>query len=60
MFQNDMEKQNPYQSKVDVEALNRRRRRFLIRCTIHHICQEQWRQYARKCACVYDIRNVKN
>jgi hypothetical protein len=27
---------------------------------VHHICQGQWRQYARKCACVYDIRNVKN
>jgi hypothetical protein len=25
-----------------------------------HVCQGQWRQYASKCACVYDIWNVKN
>jgi len=44
--------------KFDGHALNRRRRRSLFWCTIHHICQGQWRQYARKCACVYDIWNV--
>jgi len=52
MYHNVVEKRNPYQSK------NRRRRRFLLRCTIHHICQGQWRKYARKCACDYDIWNV--
>jgi hypothetical protein len=46
--------------KIDADALNRRRRRFLRRCPIRHICQGQWRHYARKCACVYDVWNVKN
>jgi hypothetical protein len=41
--------------KFDAHALNRRRRRLLLCTIIHHICQGQWRQYARKCACVYDI-----
>jgi hypothetical protein len=27
--------------KFDANALNRRRRRFPLRCTIHHICQRQ-------------------
>jgi len=44
--------------KVDADALNRRRRQFLLRCTVHRICQGQWRQYARKCLCVYDTWNV--
>jgi hypothetical protein len=37
----------------DADAFNRRRHRFLLRCTIHHICQGHW-------AWVYDIWNVKN
>jgi hypothetical protein len=32
--------------KVDADALYRRRRRFLLRCTIHHISQGMWRHYA--------------
>jgi len=46
--------------KFDADALNRRRRRFLLRCTIHHICQGEWRHYARNCSYVYDIWYVKN
>jgi len=40
-FHNDMEKKIHISLKVDADALNRRRRRFLLRCTIHHICQGQ-------------------
>jgi len=29
--------------KVDADALNRRRCRFLLRCTTYHICQGHWR-----------------
>jgi len=46
-FHNDMGKRNPYQSEI-------RRRRpeptpasFFLWCTIHHICEGQWRQCAR-------------
>jgi len=45
--------------KIDADALKRRRRPFLLRYTIYHICQRQGRQYATKCACIYDIWNVK-
>jgi hypothetical protein len=41
--------------KIDADDLNRRRRRFCVRRTIHHMNQEQIRQYAGKCACVYGI-----
>jgi len=34
---------------LDADALKQRRRWLLLRCTLHHICQGQWRQYARKC-----------
>jgi len=34
--------------KIDANALNQRRSWFLLRCTIHHICQGEWRQYARR------------
>jgi len=46
--------------KIDADALNRRWCRFYIRRTIHHIYQEQWRQYSGKCACVYGICSAKN
>jgi hypothetical protein len=35
-FHKDMEKRNTYQLKVAAEALNRRRRRFILRFTIYH------------------------
>jgi len=38
-FHNVTEKPNPHQSK----SWHRRRRRFLLRCTIYHTCQGQWR-----------------
>jgi hypothetical protein len=40
-FHNVVEKRNPYQSKVDANALNRRRRRFCVRRTTYHIDQGQ-------------------
>jgi hypothetical protein len=46
--------------KFDAHSLNRRRLRFLLLCTMYHICQGQWRQDGRKCACIYDIWNEKN
>jgi hypothetical protein len=46
--------------KVDADTLNRRRRRFCVRRKIYHIYQGQRRQYAAKCACVYDVCSVKN
>jgi hypothetical protein len=45
--------------KVDVDALNRRRRSFCFGRTIY-IPQGQWRWYACKCACVYGVCSVKN
>jgi len=30
--------------KIEADALNRRRRHFCVRRTIHHIYQGQWRQ----------------
>jgi hypothetical protein len=44
----------------DADALIRRRRRFLLRYKIQHICQGQLKHYDRKCACAYDRCNLKN
>jgi len=44
--------------KANADALNRRRCGFLLRCKIRHIRRGEWRRYARKCACVYNIWNV--
>jgi hypothetical protein len=38
---NDVDKRNPYEYKVDAEALNRHRRRFSVRPAIYHIYQGQ-------------------
>jgi hypothetical protein len=46
--------------KIDADALNRRRRRFCVRRKVYHIYQEQRREYAGKCACVYGVCSVKN
>jgi hypothetical protein len=43
---------------LKVGAMNRRRRRFFS--GVQHICQGQWRQYARMCPSVYNIWTVKN
>jgi hypothetical protein len=46
---------------IDADSLNRRRRRFYVqRTVVYYIYQGQWRQYAGRCACVYDKRSVKN
>jgi hypothetical protein len=41
--------------KIDADALNRRWRRFCVRRTVYHIYQGQWRQYAGKCTCRYEV-----
>jgi hypothetical protein len=46
--------------KIDADALNRRRRRFWVRCKIYQIYQGQQRWYPDKCACVYSTGSVKN
>jgi hypothetical protein len=59
-FHNVVEKQNPYNLKIDADALNRGRRRFCIRRKVYHIYQVQWMQYAGNFACVYGLCSVKN
>jgi hypothetical protein len=46
--------------KVNLVALNRRRRRFCVRHTIYHIYQGHRRQYSGNSACVYGTCSVKN
>jgi len=52
--------ENHFNLKFDIDALNRRRRRFCFRHTISHICQGERKQYACKCAWLCGICSAKN